>query len=208
MKVNNWYKLISAAMLYVVVFVGLYIFKNAWAAILLYHLGIALLMVIGNRKDLLKSVFAGWNLTFALIAVAVCALSGPAILLFWEYMRLDQIALGTVLGDFGLDGWSWYLFIIYFVTVQPVLEELYWRRFPGSSRKWLCFTDLAFAGYHIFVLVWFIKWPWLVAAFIVLSTAGFFWRRIAGKFGGLTVPILSHIAADVSIVAAVSVLAQ
>ena len=208
MKVNNWYKLTSAAMLYAAVFVGLYIFRNAWAAILLYHLGIVLLLVIGSRNDLLKGVFAGWDLTFGLIAVAVCALSGPAILLFWEYMRLDQTALGTVLGNFGLHGWPWYLFIIYFVTVQPLLEELYWRRFPGSSRKWPCFTDLAFGGYHIFVLIWFIKWPWVAASFVVFSAAAWCWRYIDRRFGGLAVPILSHIAADISIVTAVGLLLQ
>ncbi len=195
-------------MLYVVVFVGLYIFKNAWTAILLYHLGIVLLLIIGSRKNLIKSIFAGWDLTVGLIAVAVCALSGPAILVCWEYMRLDQSALGTVLGNFGLHGWSWYLFIIYFATVQPLLEELYWRRFPGRSRKWPCFTDLAFAGYHILVLVWFIKWPWVTAAFVVLVMAGWTWRRIMHRFGGLAVPILSHIAADISIVTAVGLLLQ
>jgi len=63
-----------------------------------------------------------------------------------------------------------------------------------------------FAGYHILVLAWFIKLPWLIIAFIVLTAAAYIWRYTASKLEGLVVPLLSHIAADVSIIAVTCVL--
>ena len=96
--------------------------------------------------------------------------------------------------------------MIYFSTVQPILEELYWRGFLGNSQKCFSWVDLAFAGYHILVLAWFIKTGWLVVAFIVLTVAGCVWRYTAARLGGLAVVLVSHIVADVSIVAVVYVL--
>ena len=96
--------------------------------------------------------------------------------------------------------------MIYFSTVQPFLEELYWRGYLESGRKYFSWTDLAFAGYHILVLAWFIKLPWLVIAFIVLAGAAYVWRYMAARLEGLIVPLLSHIIADVSIIAVTCVL--
>jgi len=56
------------------------------------------------------------------------------------------------------------------------------------------------------VLGLFINPLWLVIAFIVLTAAACGWRYIAYKLEGLVVPLLSHIAADISIVAVTNVL--
>ena len=80
------------------------------------------------------------------------------------------------------------------------------RRGYLGGHKYFSWTDLAFAGYHILVLAWFIKVPWLVIAFIVLTVAAYIWRYIASKLEGLAVPLLSHIVADVSIIAVTCVL--
>ena len=69
-------------------------------------------------------------------------------------------------------------------------------------------TDLAFAGYHILVLAWFIKLPWLIIAFVVLTIAAYIWRYMAFKLKGLAIPLLSHIIADISIIAVIYVLIQ
>jgi membrane protease YdiL (CAAX protease family) len=90
--------------------------------------------------------------------------------------------------------------MIYFATVQPFLEELYWRGYLKYGCKYFSWTDFAFAGYHILVLAWFIKLSWLVIAFIILSVAAYTWRYIAYKFKGLMIPLLSHIVADISII--------
>ena len=47
-------KLISALVPYVAVVIGLYILENAWIAIGLYHFGIAVFLIAGDRNSLLK----------------------------------------------------------------------------------------------------------------------------------------------------------
>ena len=201
-------KLISTAVPYAAVFVGLYLLKNAWIAIGLYHFGIALFLIADEPGKLLKSIRSGWNFTAAVVSVVVCALIVPVIFILWQYMQLENSCLKTTLMNFGLYGSSWFFFMIYFSTVQPFLEELYWRGYLGSNHKYLSWTDLAFAGYHILVLAWFIKLPWLVIAFIVLTVAAYIWRYLASKLEGLAVVLLSHIAADISIIAAAHFLIQ
>ena len=200
------FKLISMALPYVAVYVGLYVLKNAWITIGLYHFGIIMFLIAGKPGKLLKSIRAGWNFTAAVVSIVVCASIMPIIFILWRYMQLENTCLRATLTNFGLYGTSWFFFMIYFSTVQPFLEELYWRGYLESNHKYFSLTDLAFAGYHIFVLAWFIKLPWLVMAFIVLTAVAYGFRYITCKFKGLAVPLLSHIAADISIIAVTYVL--
>ena len=206
MKKAGWPRLISMAVPYIAVFIGLYVLKNAWVALGLYHLGIAMFLVADGRGKLLRKIRSGWNPVAVAACAIVCALIGPAIFILWQYMQLGDVCLKVTLMNFGLNGLSWYVFIIYFSTVQPFLEELYWRGYLESNHKYLSWTDLAFAGYHVFVLAWFIKLPWLVVSFVVLSIAASAWRYIAHRFGGLAVPLFSHLLADISIIAVTNVL--
>jgi membrane protease YdiL (CAAX protease family) len=203
-----WLKLISVLVPYVAVLVGLYVLKNAWIAIGLYHSGIAVFLIAGNRNNLLKKVSAGWNSLMVTAGVLMTAIIIFIIPFLWKYMQLENMPLNSVLTNFGLHGTSWFFFMIYFSTVQPFLEELYWRGYLECGHKYFSWTDLAFAGYHILVLAWFIKLPWLVIAFIVLTVAAYIWRYLASKLEGLIVPLLSHIVADISIIAVTYVLIQ
>ena len=144
----------------------------------------------------------------AAAGAATSALIFPIIFFLWGHMQLEGAPLNSTLAKFGLHGTSWLLFIIYFSTAQPFLEELYWRGYLQGNHKHFSWTDFAFAGYHILVLVWFIKLPWLIIAFIVLAAAAYTWRHIASKLDGLMVPLISHIVADISIVTATYVLIQ
>ena len=123
-------------------------------------------------------------------------------------MQLENISLNSTLMNFGLHGTSWLFFMIYFSIIQPLLEELYWRGYLARYNKYFSWTDFAFAGYHILVLAWFIKLPWLVIAFIVLIIASFIWRYLAYKLEGLVIPLLSHIVADISIIVVTYILIQ
>jgi len=203
---TKWQKVISLAVPYIAVYVGLCALKNAWIAIVLYHFGMALFLIADGKGKLFKSLASGWNWTAVAGSAAVCAVVGPAVFVLWQYMQLEGICLKTSLMSFGLYGVSWWLFVIYFSTVHPLLEELYWRGYLKADYKYLSWSDFAFAGYHILVLVWFIRLPWLAVSFVVLSTAACGWRYIVHKFGGLGIPLLSHIVADISIIAAISVL--
>ena len=199
-------KLISVLVPYVAVLIGLYVLKNAWIAIGLYHFGITVCLITGDRNCLLKRVCAGWNSIIAAVGIVMSVMIFPIIFFFWGHMQLESIPLKSALANFGLHGTSWFFFMIYFSTVLPFLEELYWRGYLENNRKYFSWTDFAFAGYHILVLAWFIKLPWLVIAFIVLTVAAYIWRYLASKLEGLVVPLLSHIVADVSIIAVTYIL--
>ena len=206
MKKITQLKLTSAAVPYVAVLIGLYVFRNGWIAIGLYHFGIIVFLIAGDRNRLLKRIRSGWNPVMAVSSVVMSVMIFPSIFFFWEYMQLENVRLNTTLAGFGLHGTSWFFFMIYFSMVHPFLEELYWRGYLESNRKYFSWTDFAFAGYHILVLAWFIKLSWLVIAFFVLTAAAYYWRYVASKLEGLVVPLLSHIIADVCIIAAINVL--
>lgn len=200
------HKFSSAAIPYVAVLVGLYVMKNAWVAMGLYHLGIALVVSSGDRGKLLPTVRSGWNTKAGVASVIVCSVGISTIYILWDYIRLENMCLKTALASLGLSGLSWCAFMIYFSTVQPVLEELYWRDYLRSGRNGLAWVDVAFAGYHVLVLARFIRLPWLAASFAVLAAASCGWRCLARRFEGLAIPLVSHIAADMSIIAVTNVL--
>lgn len=202
------FKLFSAFVPYVAVMAGLYILKNAWIAIGLYHFGISVFLITEDGRKSLKKLRRGWNSIAAVISILMSVMIFPIIFFFWKLMYLENMTLNSTLSGFGLYGPSWLFFMIYFSTAQPLLEELYWRGYLANSHKYISWTDFAFAGYHILVLAWFVKLPWLVIAFIVLTIVAYIWRYLASKFEGLIVPLLSHIAADVSIIVAIYVLIQ
>ena len=201
-------KRISVIVPYAAVLVGLYILKNAWISIGLYHLGITVFLIADDRNHFRKRICMGFNSIMAAVGAVTSAMIFPIIFFLWGLMQLESTPLNSTLAKFGLHGTSWLLFMIYFSTVQPVLEELYWRGYLEGNHKYFSWTDLAFAGYHILVLVWFIKLPWLIITFIVLAAAACIWRHIASKLDGLMVPLISHIVADISIVTATYVLIQ
>jgi len=201
-------KPISATAPYVAVLIGLYALKNAWIAIGLYHCGMAGFIIAADRNNLLQKARTGWNPIVAILGTAMSAMVVPIIYFSWGYVHLPGEPLAAKLATLGLPGTAWILFAIYFSTVQPFLEELYWRGYLGASQKVLSWTDFAFAGYHILVLAWFIKLPWLLIAFLVLTITAYIWRYMASKLEGLALPLLSHAIADVGIVTATYFLAQ
>jgi len=116
-------KLISALVPYVAVLIGLYVLKNAWIAIGLYHFGITVFLITGDRNSLLKRVCTGWDSIIAVVGIVMSIMIFPIIFFFWGHMQLESISLKSALANFGLHGTSWFFFMIYFSTVQPFLEE-------------------------------------------------------------------------------------
>lgn len=201
-------KPISAIVLYVFILIGLYLIKNAWITIGLYHLGITGFLMTGSPSMWLKRLRSGWNSTVAVMGITMSVIILPVIFIFWKFMYLKHMPLDSALTNLGLRGTSWFFFMLYFSTVQPVLEELYWRGYLGCNDLRVSWTDFAFAGYHILVLARFIKVPWLAIAFVILTMVAYIWRYISFRFGGLIIPLLSHIVADISIVFLTYILIQ
>jgi membrane protease YdiL (CAAX protease family) len=123
-------------------------------------------------------------------------------------LKLEGLALGAELANMGLQNTPWLLFIFYYFIVNPILEELFWRGYLGSPNLKPAGSDFWYAGYHVLILVLFVDWPWIVLSFVTLVGAGWTWRQLARIYNGLTIPIVSHAAADAGIIGAVFFLAQ
>ena len=183
---------------YFTVWLGLYIFKNAWAAVLGYHIGIILLVTLAGawpspvkfrpERDALEAhplwpdrLHRG-RIGLRSVAVHPCfAKAGESLL------------------DWGLTPRAWPLFIVYGTLVNPWLEETFWRGWLGSASRQPILHDAAFAGFHLVILAPFFPFTWLAIAFAVLAVSGWMWRQVIRVEKSMLASTLFHMAADVSI---------
>jgi len=193
---------------FICVSVGMYRLQSAWAAILLYHAGIVLLLAAAGSGDVKRLVRTGFRPGRVLLILLACALAGVGIVGFWPWMGRESLALGDRLSFFGLDGASLYLFLAYFSLIHPVLEELHWRGTLFVTEGAPTGRDAAFGAYHVLVLLVFVKPMWILLAFVTLTTVAWMWRRAAHRAGGLAIPVVSHMVADVSVAVAVLALCR
>ncbi len=208
MKVDARAQRAAVLVPYVAVTLGLWVWRSAWAASLLYHLGAcAFVLGSGRWRQLRWSSSMPPRAIVAAIAV-VSAGVGPVVFVMWSIVKHSGVEMGAELADIGLAGASWALFIVYYATVNPVVEEVFWRGYLGSSSVRLVAQDFWFAGYHVLVLVRFMDWPWIAVSLAALVTAGWAWRQLAARFDGLAMPVLSHAVADASLILAVFAIAS
>jgi len=200
--------ILCAGIPYAAVAVGLYAVQSAWAAILLYHAGVVVVLTSRGWRRPMSIASRGWHFGAAAAAVPVAALAGAALYVLWPIIDATPHGLGARLSEFGLGGFSWVGFAVYYSTIHPVLEEFFWRGSPRSGGVRPDWRDAAFAGYHVPVLVFFVGPVWVALSFIVLAAASWLWRVAARRFDGLGVPLVSHAVADASIVVAATLICR
>lgn len=166
-------------------------FSNAWLAILAYH--VQIVFWLRHPQDNLR-----WPSRKHLFLLALpAALMGPFVYHLLPY--ITHADLPTWLASHHLSRRSLLLMIPYFGLIHPVLEDLHWSELRASTPV----AHVLFAGYHLLVLYSLLSPPWLLVAFVLLAVASVAWQRLQVKSGGLAVPVMSHILADVGLVAAV-----
>ncbi len=188
---------------YVTVLIGYYWLDNVWIAFGAYHLLILVVLAAYGELGQLKRIKKGFNWKATILSTLPCLSAGALILWLWPIAALDGLDLTTELETIGLGGALWYVMCHYAFFVNPWLEEALWRGFLGAKTKVPTFVDFAFAGYHVLVLVQFVKWPWVIVGAILLVAGSWLWRRLSHRFGGLAVPALTHLAADIGILGAI-----
>ncbi|UCE65459.1 MAG: CPBP family intramembrane metalloprotease, partial [Candidatus Zixiibacteriota bacterium] len=184
------------------------ILKNAWAAILLYHA--AILFVILRNSDLIlfKRLFRGWSWKIGFPLAAISAFSGLSFYILWPMARIDSLELSTVLNEYGLYSSSWLIFMIYYCISTPILEEIFWRGYLSVPNRYPSGPDILFAGYHIIVLILFLKHLPIAAVFLSLVIVAWIWRLISIKFNGLAIPFVSHLVAGTGVIWFVNLLVK
>jgi hypothetical protein len=204
-KNNVIYPLLSLSPYGAVLF-GMYFLNNAFAAILVYHAGI-ITAVIFYRKQLdLKKIFHLSNIKLFFGLTAICLLSGTIVFLLWDLVKIETLNLQDTLTHFGFNSVNIWIFLIYFSTVHPVLEELFWRVIPKDEFTYFSVFDFIFAGYHILVLRFFLKPFWIAVCFLGLVIISMIWRYIQKRLNDTATVVITHAVADLSIFSAVTIL--
>ncbi len=193
---------------YLAMILGLYVFHSAWIAFAIYHGSIGVLLATGKTARYRQELSEGWDVKLGLVAAVFGLGGGVIIVLLAPLAGINQASLQPALATLGLEGNSWLLFIFYHSLINPWFEEVFWRSRLGSDSTHLTMNDLLFAGYHLLVLVLFLDPEWMVLSFVVLTFSGWLWRQMKRRQKGLLMPIVSHICADASIMAAVFVLSR
>ncbi len=185
---------------YFAVWMGLFIFKNAWAALLGFHLAILITLAFFRPGLSLNILFKNNHPRWIFTSVFLCGASGIGLYFFWDLFHVSSNP-PEALNVIGFNPFSWMTFIAYFSLVNPLVEEYFWRGFLGSPSRSPYIGDFIFAGYHLLILWKIVPALSMLVALIFLSTAGWLWRQIHREGEGLLAPVLGHIAADFSILA-------
>ena len=200
-------QLTSLAAPYIAVSIGLYIFHSAWTAFIAYHACMLTFIIAYGKQGYLKKLFVGWSW---LIAIPLAILSALIILLALSIRNdlvINSEKMTQTLSEFGLGNISFYLFALLFVSLHPFIEELFWRGFHWGPCKTHWPIDMVFAGYHVLVMVFFVKFSGSLMIFAIIAIAAVLWRFCAQKLNGLATVFFSHVIADIAILTSAILLA-
>ncbi|HMR99685.1 MAG TPA: CPBP family glutamic-type intramembrane protease [Anaerolineales bacterium] len=196
-------KWIAPALAYLAVFLGLFVFHSAWAALLGFHAAIIGSLLIARPGIPLSTLLKNSNKKWIALNLLVCGTSGFALFFLWDVFGIAN-DLPSQVAALGLNARTWFPFIAYFALVNPFVEEYFWRGYLGSAAKRLHRSDLQYAGFHALILIHKVPIVSILFAVAALALAGWFWRQVAREEdGGLLAPVLGHMAADLTILLAI-----
>jgi membrane protease YdiL (CAAX protease family) len=187
---------------YLAVWAGIFLFQSAWIALLGFHVGILLALFWLKPQTPNAVLFKPASWKSVLLSVFLCGMGGVGLYLFWNWFAIAPDLNAKILA-LGLNAPAWLGFVAYFSFINPFMEEYFWRGVLGSDTRSLYIGDLAYAGFHAFIL-W--NKAHLISVFfalMVLVAIGWFWRQVYRRDGSLLAPVLGHMAADLSILLAV-----
>ena len=191
---------------YLAVGLGIFWFHNAWTALIGFHLGIMISLWLAKPKVPIKILFKNNNVRWVVLSVILCGSSGVSLYFLRTSFGIVS-DLPSQTESLGLTRWTWPIFIAYFVFVNPLIEEYFWRGYLGSPAKGLYISDFLYAGFHGLILMGKMPTSAVVYSLSALVLAGWFWRQIAREDQGLLAPVLGHMAADFTILVTVYQLA-
>jgi membrane protease YdiL (CAAX protease family) len=195
-------KWIAPILAYLAVALGLFIVRNAWCALLGFHLAIIVSLVFTKPNIPIKALFTGRDIRFILPSVLLGAASGMILYFFWdEFGIVDDVSIQVE--ALGLNQANWAAFIAYFALANPLIEEYFWRGYLGSGTTTFYVSDFLYSGFHALILINKVPTGMIMYGLAVLVLAGWFWRQMAQAGRGLLAPVLGHMTADLTILLAV-----
>lgn len=195
-------RILSPLLPYLCVGIGLLVFSNAWAAMLSYHFGMFLILLLVNELPSFQAIRKSGNNRIVISLFFIGGIAGLLLYLVWPVLSVPG-NINLKLQNIGLTSSAWPYFIVWFILVNAILEEFYWRSYLSSSVKRFTVNDFLFSGYHVLVLAGKVHPVWLVVVFILLVVAAWFWRQANIRNGSILASVISHIAADTSVILAI-----
>jgi membrane protease YdiL (CAAX protease family) len=187
---------------YLAVAIGVFWLQHALAALLGFHIAIVLSLLLARSQIPVKVLFTSRDIRWVILTILLCGSSGVSLYVLWSYFEVIG-DISSHIESFGLTSSTWPVFITYFVLVNPLVEEYFWRGYLGSPTRRLHPSDFLYAGFHGLILLGKIQPSIILYSLIVLVLAGWFWRQIARADSGLLAPVLGHMAADFTILMAI-----
>ncbi|MEW6029782.1 MAG: type II CAAX prenyl endopeptidase Rce1 family protein [Chloroflexota bacterium] len=203
---KNPLRVIGILVPYITVGIGLFAARNAWIALLGYHLGILILLALTGEWRI-TGRFRIQNPFHAPIGAALGLLAGAGVFVLWPFAEVSP-NLHSTLHAWGLNLHTWPPFILYFALVNPWLEESYWRGWLGGDSRLPILRDFWFSSFHLLVVFPFVGWFWLAFIFLVLASVGWLLRQAARREGSLLAPSVFHLTADASILLVIFLLQE
>ena len=199
-------KYVAPLVPYPAMILGMLILQNAWAAILIYHACMVLIMAFSTSGVTLKRYFYSKSLLLPLVTALIGIAGGVLLYYLWPYLAIPS-DLADYLRKIGLSSTTWPWFLAYFILINAALEEYFWRGFLGNSSSQPVLNDFWYSGYHVIVLAGKMSWWWLAGIFVVLAGAAWLWRQMNHWSRGLLPSLIFHFTADASIMLTVYLMA-
>jgi len=192
-----------------IVWIGFYVFHSYWFAALSYALIVCAFpsLVFAKRvRELPESLslqLVPNSQKFSRRMGAVAVLSMGAMLLGWAILSrlmIDWSHLPAQLAAVhcSVDFWFW-IFVIYFVVVNPIAEEYFWRGIVYNTLKNLWGTPLAvavscilFGGWHWVIIQHFFAPLWHIPLTLMIMVGGMIFTWAYEHTNSLIEPILIH----------------
>jgi len=198
----DFMKWLAPAPAYLAVGIGLLVFHSAWGALFGFHAAIIISLLFTKPKLPPSILFKHRNARRTLLCILLCGSSGVTLYFFWDGFGFAGDLPGQM-EMLGLNTSNWWVFIAYFVSVNPLVEEYFWRGYLGGKSKSLHTSDVLYSGFHGLILINKVPILTIACALGLLVAVGWFWRQIYREESGLLTPVLGHMAADFTILVAV-----
>jgi len=207
---TRWFipPLITCLMSACVIGAGLFFLHSGWVAILLYHSILLGSLIIWRRGEKPEIILRGFHIG---AVIGLVSLSFGMGWMFYEFIQhLDPHGTYVIkqLSRTGLTPLGVIPFLVYVSTINPALEEFYWRRNYATPGGWV--HDVFYALLHAPMFIYFGKLTPVQAMLPVvgLILAGALWRAVARKVDGLASSIIGHGSGDFAMLLAIVLIAK
>ena len=191
---------------YLAVWAGFFLFSNAWLTLIGFHLAILLTLAWLRPTLRVDTLFKTTKPKYVFLSMFVGFAGGIGLYLLWDLFSVSN-DLPEQLARLDLNSSTWMGFIAYFSLVNPFIEEYFWRGALGDSARQLYIGDVVYAGYHVMVVWNKVPAYSILITLMALVFAGWFWRQLYRRDGGLLAPVLGHMVADFAILMTVYTMA-